>query len=56
MDKGVICCRIMYCLLVLPNQVDCEFKDGLLSRGGGGGTDPWLGIGEPLRVSNPDPV
>ena len=25
-------------------------------RGGGGVLDPWLGIGVPLRVSNPDPV
>ena len=24
--------------------------------GGGGVLDPWLGIGVPLRVSNPDPV
>ena len=29
--------------------------DGRLDRGGGV-LDQWLGIGVPLRVSNPDPV
>ena len=29
--------------------------DGLLP-GGGGVLDQWLGIGVPMRVSNPDPV
>ena len=28
----------------------------ILKPGGGGVLDQWLGIGVPLRVSNPDPV
>ena len=27
-----------------------------MAPGGGGVLDPWVGIGVPLRVSNPDPV
>ena len=30
--------------------------DRQLDPGGGGVLDQWLGIGVPLRVSNPDPV
>ena len=29
---------------------------GVTPGGGGGVLDQWLGIGVPLRVSNPDPV
>ena len=33
-----------------------SFSDGTVEPGGGGVLDQYLGMGEPLRVWNPDPV
>ena len=40
------------------NKVHKQYKEVSASpaSGGGGVLDQWLGIGVPLRVSNPDPV
>ena len=40
----------------LPDKVCSYYVHFVFLTRGGGVLDQWLGIGVPLRVSNPDPV
>ena len=50
MSQNSFLTRSLSDLNQMSTESDCK------SGGGGGVLDQWLGIGVPLRVSNPDPV